>query len=147
MYRPVKSLLSDPKPSDPEPFVLDDDGTLHVTTPSGVTRTTRPPACDHRHPPLRGRTHLPRTLLPRPADLPRPRVGSSPCRRVAMSTNRHGDQPATPSPERSRCGTPRRHPCGVPGVPVRQTYEEWPGAAAAAKVTNRRTSGLLRRGR
>jgi len=24
-------------------FVMDDDGTLHVTTPSGVTRTTRPP--------------------------------------------------------------------------------------------------------
>jgi len=24
-------------------FTLDDDGTLHVTTPSGVTRTTRPP--------------------------------------------------------------------------------------------------------
>ena len=24
-------------------FRLDDDGTLHVTTPSGVTRTTRPP--------------------------------------------------------------------------------------------------------
>ncbi|MCV2489239.1 HNH endonuclease [Geodermatophilus sp. YIM 151500] len=24
-------------------FVMDDDGTLHVTTPSGITRTTRPP--------------------------------------------------------------------------------------------------------
>ena len=24
-------------------FVMDPDGTLHVTTPSGVTRTTRPP--------------------------------------------------------------------------------------------------------
>ncbi|MGY1660892.1 HNH endonuclease signature motif containing protein [Geodermatophilus sp. SYSU D00705] len=24
-------------------FVLDDDGTLHVTTPSGITRSTRPP--------------------------------------------------------------------------------------------------------
>ena len=24
-------------------FVMDEDGTLHVTTPSGVTRTTRPP--------------------------------------------------------------------------------------------------------
>src|SRR4051794_22145119 len=24
-------------------FTIDDDGTLHVTTPSGVTRTTRPP--------------------------------------------------------------------------------------------------------
>ncbi|NEK85498.1 DUF222 domain-containing protein [Blastococcus saxobsidens] len=29
-------------------FVMDDDGTLHVTTPSGVTRTTRPPGM---HPP------------------------------------------------------------------------------------------------
>ena len=27
-------------------FVLDDDGTLHVTTPSGVTRSTRPPGLD-----------------------------------------------------------------------------------------------------
>jgi hypothetical protein len=27
---------------------MDDDGTLHVTTPSGVTRTTRPPGqIDH----------------------------------------------------------------------------------------------------
>jgi hypothetical protein len=24
-------------------FALDDDGTLHVTTPSGITRSTRPP--------------------------------------------------------------------------------------------------------
>jgi hypothetical protein len=24
-------------------FAMDDDGTLHVSTPSGVTRTTRPP--------------------------------------------------------------------------------------------------------
>ena len=43
-------------------FVLDPDGTLHVTTPSGVTRTTRPPGLrprapaasagpDHRPPP------------------------------------------------------------------------------------------------
>ena len=29
-------------------FVMDPDGTLHVTTPSGVTRTTRPPGM---HPP------------------------------------------------------------------------------------------------
>jgi Domain of unknown function (DUF222) len=29
-------------------FVMDDDGTLHVTTPSGITRTTRPPGL---HPP------------------------------------------------------------------------------------------------
>jgi hypothetical protein len=29
-------------------FAMDDDGTLHVTTPSGVTRTTRPPGqIDH----------------------------------------------------------------------------------------------------
>jgi hypothetical protein len=31
-------------------FVLDDDGTLHVTTPSGVTRTTRPPGLRPLHP-------------------------------------------------------------------------------------------------
>ena len=29
-------------------FVMDPDGTLHVSTPSGVTRTTRPPGM---HPP------------------------------------------------------------------------------------------------
>ena len=29
-------------------FAMDDDGTLHVTTPSGITRTTRPPGrIDH----------------------------------------------------------------------------------------------------
>ena len=29
-------------------FTLADDGTLHVTTPSGITRTTRPPGrIDH----------------------------------------------------------------------------------------------------
>jgi hypothetical protein len=32
-------------------FAMDDDGTLHVTTPSGVTRTTRPPGL--RPPPAR----------------------------------------------------------------------------------------------
>jgi hypothetical protein len=48
-------------------FVLDADGTLHVTTPSGVTRTTRPPGLrpwapaapagpDHRPPPTPGDT-------------------------------------------------------------------------------------------
>jgi len=31
---------------------MDDNGTLHVTTPSGVTRTTRPP--DLRPPPEPG---------------------------------------------------------------------------------------------
>jgi hypothetical protein len=35
-------------------FVMDDDGTLHVTTPSGVTRTTRPPGM--RPPPPPGPT-------------------------------------------------------------------------------------------
>jgi hypothetical protein len=32
-------------------FVLDPDGTLHVTTPSGVTRTTRPPGLRPPEPP------------------------------------------------------------------------------------------------
>jgi hypothetical protein len=32
-------------------FVMDDDGTLHVTTPSGITRTTRPPGM---RPPVAG---------------------------------------------------------------------------------------------
>jgi hypothetical protein len=31
-------------------FTLDADGTLHVTTPSGVTRTTRPPGMRSRPP-------------------------------------------------------------------------------------------------
>ncbi len=31
-------------------FVMDDDGTLHVTTPSGITRTTRPPGLRPPHP-------------------------------------------------------------------------------------------------
>ncbi|WP_436703622.1 HNH endonuclease signature motif containing protein [Geodermatophilus sp. CPCC 205761] len=31
-------------------FVMDADGTLHVTTPSGVTRSTRPPGLDRRPP-------------------------------------------------------------------------------------------------
>jgi len=32
-------------------FVMEDDGTVHVTTPSGVTRTTRPWAWRRRPPP------------------------------------------------------------------------------------------------
>jgi hypothetical protein len=32
-------------------FVMDNDGTLHVTTPSGVTRTTRPPGLRPSQPP------------------------------------------------------------------------------------------------
>jgi hypothetical protein len=31
-------------------FVMDDDGTLHVTSPSGITRTTRPPGLRRREP-------------------------------------------------------------------------------------------------
>ncbi|SHN69330.1 protein of unknown function [Geodermatophilus obscurus] len=37
-------------------FVLDDDGTLHVTTPSGVTRTTRPPGLRPPEPPAAAST-------------------------------------------------------------------------------------------
>jgi len=48
-------------------FRLDDDGTLHVTTPSGVTRTTRPPGL--RPPPPTGT----------------PPVGASPAERAAPS--------------------------------------------------------------
>jgi hypothetical protein len=44
-------------------FVMDADGTLHVTTPSGVTRTTRPPGL--RRPP-------PAPTPPEPADDPPP---------------------------------------------------------------------------
>jgi hypothetical protein len=44
-------------------FVMDADGTLHVTTPSGVTRTTRPPGL--RRPP-------PAPPPPEPADDPPP---------------------------------------------------------------------------
>ena len=32
-------------------FVMDRDGTLHVTTPSGITRATRPPGWRPRQPP------------------------------------------------------------------------------------------------
>jgi hypothetical protein len=32
-------------------FVMEPDGTLHVTTPSGITRTTRPWALRKRSPP------------------------------------------------------------------------------------------------
>ena len=32
-------------------FAMDPDGTLHVTTPSGITRTTLPWAMRHRPPP------------------------------------------------------------------------------------------------
>jgi hypothetical protein len=45
-------------------FRMDDDGTLHVTTPSGVTRTTRPPGL--RPPPTSSATEPP------PADDPPP---------------------------------------------------------------------------
>ena len=41
-------------------FVMDPDGTLHVTTPSGVTRTTRPPGLrppPPEHRPTRTTTH------------------------------------------------------------------------------------------
>jgi len=31
-------------------FVMDDDGTLHVTTPSGITRATRPPGLRRKQP-------------------------------------------------------------------------------------------------
>ena len=34
-------------------FVMDDDGVLHVTTPSGITRTTRPPGMRPRESPAR----------------------------------------------------------------------------------------------
>jgi hypothetical protein len=43
-------------------FVLDPDGTLHVTTPSGVTRTTRPP----------GLRKPPPEPPPQPGDVPPP---------------------------------------------------------------------------
>ena len=32
-------------------FAMEPDGTLHVTTPSGVTRTSRPPGLRRRPPP------------------------------------------------------------------------------------------------
>ncbi|WP_369138893.1 HNH endonuclease [Modestobacter versicolor] len=59
-------------------FRLDDDGTLHVTTPSGVTRTTRPPGLRPpglRPPGLRPpelRTPAPAAVPPLPDDEPPP---------------------------------------------------------------------------
>ena len=47
-------------------FVMDEDGTLHVTTPSGVTRTTRPPGM--RTPTLDGRTADEAAPPPTPPD-------------------------------------------------------------------------------
>ncbi|MGK5172405.1 HNH endonuclease, partial [Geodermatophilus sp. CPCC 205761] len=52
-------------------FVMDADGTLHVTTPSGVTRTTRPPGLHTPAPePEAPADHPPHS--PVPADDPPP---------------------------------------------------------------------------
>ncbi|RBY85728.1 HNH endonuclease signature motif containing protein [Blastococcus sp. TF02A-30] len=63
-------------------FLMEPDGTLHVTTPSGITRTTRPPGLRATAPPEPARPEPPhpanrlgiRELLERPASEP-PDVG------------------------------------------------------------------------
>ncbi|MGY1840015.1 MULTISPECIES: HNH endonuclease, partial [unclassified Modestobacter] len=58
-------------------FEMDPDGTLHVTTPSGVTRTTRPPGLrpsppEPSPPEAAGRAVGPEPPPPEPADDPPP---------------------------------------------------------------------------
>jgi hypothetical protein len=52
-------------------FVLDDDGALHVTTPSGITRTTRPPGLRPPAPQPPGRDRAP-WVDPSPQDTDSP---------------------------------------------------------------------------
>ncbi|MCV2488326.1 HNH endonuclease [Geodermatophilus sp. YIM 151500] len=73
-------------------LVLDDDGTLHVTTPSGITRTTRPPGLRPPVPEPPGTPPATGTPVPQPP-VPEPPVTEPPGTPPATGTPHPDDDP------------------------------------------------------